>query len=284
MAPSPSEFDKKMLERGYWIATHRLFLEKWLSVALYVVIGFTYVVFFLQFGIYLFRYNEWGELIARAKEPFYNWEEIDAAYTPKQLEFSNPTVFATGNNRYDLVVEVFNPNEQWALESVSYQFSFNNDERTEVYKTFVLPNEKRYFTVLAFESQEQITNIVDVFDFDYKWQKLVRPPELSWITTAPPVFKPKQIVVNAGKQTVLPASVSWSVQNGSTLNIRTVVWQVALFGGGRLAGVLEYTAENFPFLSERTFEISVSDSVGRVDTVQVAPLVNIFDPNFSYLR
>lgn len=283
MANEQIDLDKKMLERGYWIATHRLAIERWTTRALYLFILLMYLIFFVQFGIYMYRLNQWNVLLASSITPLMDWRAIHEQRSPLEVEFGTPLLFASGEGRYDFVVEVYNPNEQWAIESLTYEFVYGDDQRTPAQQTFVLPGERRYITVLGFESAEPITSIASFNASQYRWHKVSHLPPLSWDFTEPPLYTPRQTIVENRIQRVLPASVGWTVRNASTLNIRTVVWQVVFLSGNSLAGVAEYRREDFPFLEERSFSFSVSDAVGRVDRVKVFPIVNIFDPNFSYL-
>src|SRR3989338_1942250 len=116
--PGTPIIDKKILERGYWIATHRLAIEKWISIILYLIIAAGYLTFVVHFGMYVYGYKDWGELIRRAATPVLNWSAIHARYAPQDLVFGDPIIFSRGNGRYDFFVEAQNPNETWAVESL----------------------------------------------------------------------------------------------------------------------------------------------------------------------
>lgn len=284
MAPDPSLIDKKILERGYWIATHRLALKKWLQISLYVLVAFVYVVFFVQFGIYMFRFSEWEDLMAEARRPLADWEQIHSERAPVDIELGAPVVIPIGDSRYDFAVEVYNPNTQFAVSSVTYRFRYGDGLATPDATAFILPGERKYLTSLAFRSAEPIANVIDVESEAFLWKKISRLPPLSWNYTELPKFRPSETIVEGGVQRVIPARVTWTVQNSSTLNLRTVVWQVVLLSGNRLVGIMSHRAENMAFLENRSFELVVSNVAGRVDSVKVYPIVNIFDPGFTYLR
>lgn len=284
MPDSSTHINKELLERGYWIATHRVALIRWTTIALYVVIGFVYVVFFVQFGVYTFRYTDWDELMKSAIAQRYAWSDLHQKQAPLKLEFGTPYVFPVGDNRYDFAVEVYNPNPQWALESLSYQFLYGEGNLTPVQETFLLPKEQKYLTVFSFVSPTSITSVGEIKGFKYRWKKETRLPPLSWDYIEPPAYTARQIRIENQTQKVIPAHVSWIVQNGSTLNIRSVVWQIGLYSGSRLVGIASYTTERMAFMEERPIELFVPETGARIDSVTVYPIVNIFDPNFTYLR
>ncbi len=283
MANEQVDLDKKLLERGYWIATHRLALERWTARGLYALIVLMYCIFFIQFGLYIYHLNQWQELVARAITPSVSWKDVHQQLAPLDIEFGTPTVFLSGDQQYDFVVEVYNPNKQWAVESFKYQFEYGNNQTTEAKKSFVLPGERKYITVLGLKSPDPIQGVGNFTASEYRWHKVTHLPPLSWDYTEPPTYTPRQTIVEKGVQSTLLANVHWKVRNASTLNIRTVVWQVAYLSGGKLSGISEYTRQDFPFLEEKDFTFTVSDFINRVDSVKVYPIVDIFDPNFSYL-
>ena len=283
MAQAQREIDQKILERGYWIATHRLSIKKWTMIGLYIVIVFVYLLFFTQFGVYMFRYSDWQELIGTSVRPLYSWQQISTDTAPLEIEVGPPALFSMGDNRYDIVAEVYNPNTQWALESINYSVMAGEREIAEGV-TFILPGERKFLTVLGYTSETPLTEIDSFVLSDLSWRNISRLPELSWFYPEPPQFIPRQIVTQQGKQTVIPARVKWSVQNQSTLNIRRVIWQISLYNNDRLAGIIDYQAEDFPFLGVRDFDIFVTSPLPRIDEVQVDTIIDIFNPDFTYLR
>ncbi|OGY92744.1 MAG: hypothetical protein A3B31_00015 [Candidatus Komeilibacteria bacterium RIFCSPLOWO2_01_FULL_53_11] len=283
MPNTPIQLDKSMLERGYWLATHRLVLKKWTSIGLYILIVFSYLYFFVQFGVYMYHYNEWQEIMAQSIATPYAWADIQAANAPLDLEVTDPHLFARGDNRYDAVAQVHNPNEQWGVESFQYAFAFSDGSKTESTAGYVVPGETKFLTKLNFSSQTPLSRIADVEVSDVRWKKIVRLPALSWIFTEPPEYLGSQVISDKGVQRVLPQRITWSVRNGSTLSIRTVVWQVALYTGSQLNSVINYQTGDFPYFAERHFEIILNSATGRVSSITVNPLVNIFDPGYTYL-
>ncbi|MEK7584355.1 MAG: hypothetical protein AAB490_03850 [Patescibacteria group bacterium] len=283
MPNAPVQLDKSMLERGYWLATHRLVLKKWTSIGLYILIAFSYLYFFVQFGVYMYNYNEWQAIMAQSVATPYTWADIQAANAPLDIEVTEPHLFARGDNRYDAVAQVHNPNEQWGVESFQYVFVFSDGSRTEPIAGYVIPNETKFLTKQGFISQTPLSRITDVELSEVRWKKISRLPVLSWMFTAPPEYLGSQVISDGGVQRQLPPRITWSVRNDSTLSIRTVVWQVALYTGSQLNSVINYQAENFLFFAERNFEIVLNSATGRVSSVTVNPLVNIFDPGYTYL-
>lgn len=283
MPPDSSQIDKKILARGYWIATHRIAIKKWTTIALYSLITLSFAVFFIQFGVYIFRLHEWDSLVASAIAERYDWEPIHQARAPLDLQIGSPYIFALGDNRYDLVVEAYNPNKQWALRRLKYTFTTDTGEDLPTEDAVILPLERRLFSILNFQAQEPI-NSASFETTDLFWQKVTQLPHLSWVYLKQPEFKGREVIIDNGKQSVLPARVTWTVQNGSTLNIRDMVWQVGLYSRETLVSVIEYQSSNFEFLEERKFDIVINNSLPRIDHIELYPLVNVFDPKFSYLE
>ncbi len=282
MPELPTNIDKQTIDRGYWIATHRISIKKWTARALYACIGIFYLIFFTQFGIYMFQYSELDRLMATAARPTYNWEQIHSAHAPLPIETSTPIVLPLGDNRYDLVVEAYNPNTRWAISTLKYSFSAD----TKVLHSdtsFILPGEHKFFSALGYHSDDTISAVTFTMD-STEWRTVTHPTNLSWIYTEEPKFFDRQIISENGKETVLPARIEWKVKNGSTYNIRDVTWQIGLYSGQNLVGISQLDSELFTFLQERSFEQRIYSPLQSVDRVVLYPIVNVFDPNFTYVE
>src|SRR3989344_4341251 len=279
MANNPNvQIDKSMLERGYWLATHRLTIKRWGSIALYAIIGITYTTFFIQFGLYLFRYSDWNTLVAQAVPPTIDWRVAQANSGPKELQFGQPQLFSLGDNQYVFIVSVENPNRQWSMNSFTFSFVASDGTIVTGDPTYILPEEKKFVSVLGYQMELPISGIAEFEPAESTWLKITRLPPLSWEFTEVPTFHGKRVIVDGNKQVLLPANVTWSAKNSSTLTVKKLVWQIALFGGDRLVSLSELAAEDFPFLAERHFEVALPSINETVTRVTVTPLVNIFDP------
>lgn len=275
--------DKKIIERGLWIATHRLALQRWVVMGLYGVIALGFGIFFVQFGSYVYRFNDWDKYAVQSVRSFVDWKVVHEASAPQKFEIDDPALFARASGVYDIAAEVFNPNKEWAGRSVFYQFMSNGEPLGEPAESFILPGQRRFFTLFGYSSEKPI-NSVTVEIGTIKWQRLEKIPETGWLYQEEPAYSGKKIIVENRIQSVIPARVSWQVQNGSTYNFSRVLWQVGLYTGGRLASIAEYTSGKFPFLDIQTIDMTIPQSLPRVDRVVVYPIVNFFDSTFSYLE
>lgn len=279
-----NNLDKTTIDRAYWLTVHRLAIEKWTTIGLYVVNGFVFAWFFVQFGVYLYTYDQWRQLVAASAAPIYSQQRLDQDIAPLDLAFGNPQVFFLGDDRYNLVVEVSNPNTQWAVQSMKYQFTVNG-QKLASQEDFVLPQEHKFLTLLNYRSDAAISRVDSVSDFDYHWRKIRSLPPISWIYTKPPAFQSKRVLIQDNKQVVIPASVSWSVKSGSTIRFPKVTWQVALYGQGQtLLSILSYASENISFLVEQDFQIYVYDQLPHVEKVVVTPVIDLFSGDYPGLR
>lgn len=281
--PQGTQIDKKMIERGYWIAMHRLTIQKWTTIILGIVVALIFAIFFLQFGMYLYQLKQWDSLIVKSKASLYDWAHVHEVSRPRDIEFSSPKFLLGSENTYDLFVEIYNPNTHWAVEALSYEFLVNNATRvTAEQPSFILPGETKLLIAFRYQSSVPITQVsVNVTNF--RWRKLHNAPEISWFLTEPPKFTGRQINVSGNTQSIVPARVSWTVKNQSTINFRNVVWQVGMYSGASLVAVLEYGGGPFKFFEERTFDLPVFGQLPRIDSVKVFPIIDIFDPEFFYL-
>ncbi|PJE57770.1 MAG: hypothetical protein COU82_00040 [Candidatus Portnoybacteria bacterium CG10_big_fil_rev_8_21_14_0_10_38_18] len=100
---------------------------------------------------------------------------------PKELEIVSHDFILTTSDNFDLVAEVKNPNADWGVESMVYEFTFYNANNQLIGSkqgtTYILPQETKYIV----EQKIYPTQTPSIMKFDLKdisWQKLTGFSEL----------------------------------------------------------------------------------------------------------
>jgi|GEM_PF-6633196 len=231
--------------------------------------------------IYLSQYSELSRSMADIWSDQYNWSEVHQKNAPKDIILDRVYLFPRGNNTYDLAVEAYNPNPQWAVASVQYQFTLDN-QTVATGLGSLLPGEKRLLTVYGQKSATllQVPNVVNLFN--YRWQKIANWNKDVWIFASPAQFQARRVIDTGRIPAVVPARVTWSATNNTGINLAVVSWQVVLRSGGTLVYVGEYQTNNIAYREQRDFSLAVNDTISRVDSVEVYPIYDMFGSSNTF--
>lgn len=127
-------------------------------------IGLVWVVIFIVIagGVYL---------LVKPSTPATN----NGTQAKKDLIILNGGFFPTTENNYDLFARVQNPNAEWGVESINYEFdmydSANQLIGTKIGKTFILPQETKYIIEQKFYSEKPVAKVEFKFSI-ISWEKL----------------------------------------------------------------------------------------------------------------
>lgn len=264
----------KELKFGYWLLTHKDKLKKWL---IYLLAGWG--VLSIGYGLYGFINHfieeaQWSKILPSFTSQQLDFTAYRERHRPQPLEFLEPTVIYTGENKYDFVVKAKNPNKQWLARELMYQFQSGN-YTSPTQTAVILPEQELYLLSLANFSPRRL-NQLQLKVLDLQWQGsylILTLPEINFVTSA---------VDFSGSESGGSYRAVWSATNQTIYNFREVDWQVILYSGRRIVGINQVRIEEF--LSGQTREITVSwfEKLPQVSKALAWPLVKILDPTVIY--
>lgn len=110
-------------------------------------------------------------MLVKPEKPITNNE----AETKKDLIILYGDFFPTTDSNYDLIARVQNPNAEWGVESIDYEFNMYDSANqligTKTGKTYILPQETKYIVEQKVYSATAIAKIEVVLS-DISWEKL----------------------------------------------------------------------------------------------------------------
>jgi hypothetical protein len=146
-----------------------------------------------------------------------------------------------------------------------------------------LPGERRLLTVYDQKSETLLLVPNTVNLFNYQWKKLSNWTEDQWLYPVPAQFQARRVIDNGGTPAVVPARVTWSATNNTGINLAVVAWQVILRSGGSVVYVGEYQSERIAYRETRPFSLAVTDTISRVDSVEVHPMYDMFSATNTFV-
>ncbi|HOW60467.1 MAG TPA: FxLYD domain-containing protein [Candidatus Moranbacteria bacterium] len=188
-----------------------------------------------------------------------------------------------GNDVYDVVAKIYNPNESMGAKSFRYIFTLKDKSgltiKTQEGYSFILPSDTRYLAVLNLKTEnDEIPKDVSVEISDTQWEKLSK------------IGKP-QIGVYSKKFGAAPtpnsSQVEGLIRNESGYDFKKIDATIVIRDeNGNIIGINTTQRDSVRAKEEQKFSVSWPYLLqGNIQNIEVDPQINVFDSeNFSVSR
>jgi len=272
----------KKLNFGLWYVEHRRQLRLFLIVFLIIIaaVSWTYTIY--GFAYYITRGMTEDELLIRA---VIQTNAIGHDYiqqiSAQDLKYYPVKILRSTDGKYDLIAEIQNPNQKWWAE-FDYYFLVGGKEYGHD-TGFILPGEVKYLMALAQEFRGKPT-VAKLVIKDISWSRINQHKITNW-----PDFRDSHLNIVVEDIKFTPASQSnlsekvslnqlqFSAINKTAYNYWDVGFIILLYSGPNIVNVNKYSISDFMSGEKRQIQASWSGKIGRVDSVEVIPEINIMD-------
>jgi hypothetical protein len=201
--------------------------------------------------------------------------------TTQDIVVTESAVTWGGNNTYDVVAKITNPNDSLGASSFKYAFNLK-DESGAVVATregvnFILPADSKYVAELGFETAGSAVPVVAEFVVsESKWEKLnnIGKPQIG-------VYSKNFGKILAGEG----SEADGIIRNESGYDLEEISLTVILRSeNGGIVGINKTKKNNVRAREERDFRLTWPYQLAApVQNIEVDAGSNVFDPaNFSY--
>ena len=267
---------EKDLKTGYWYVTHRVLLRQLFILLLVAVAGG--LIFYGGMGLvkyYVVDRAERATIETDMTKSKLNEKLLAEINTPLQLQVIGTTVLKTGDNSYDLVTEISNPNQQWLARAFDYSFVLADDEKTNVKTDFILPEQNKFVLYLNYQSDKSITD-ANILIENIQWEKVA-----NYATAAEKFlqfeFANAMSLASSEAGDVALAGFRFDIINRSAYNFWEPRFTVMLLKQESLVGVFSVTLDKINAGEKVSVSRNVFQDVPRNVEIQVFPDVNILD-------
>lgn len=281
----PDGLSSKKLEIGLWILNNKSKFNKALIIFL---ISFSAVTW--AYAIYGFTYY----FVKGMREDEHMLAESTRtgiiSHTDQIIEdviYSSPQILESGDGKYDITVQVNNPNKN-RVASLSYCFIAAGNE-IGCKNDFIYPEENKYLISLSQKSPTKPDYVQFVIK-DLKWEKINNKylPDWNSFKSEHYNFLLENVSYKPGHDSGLSDKInlntlSFDYTNNSPYNYWSVPLQILFFEDNYLIGVNEYTAQELMSGEKRSISITWAGAFGRVSDVKIIPVIDILD-NDNYIK
>ncbi|MBP9695105.1 MAG: hypothetical protein KBD73_01720 [Candidatus Magasanikbacteria bacterium] len=263
-----------------WYVLHR---EQFKQVGIFFLIVWSVVTIgigVVGWGRYAFvGYFEDQKALSDSLRQVTNYKALQPQYTASNLLVSDVQIFRSGNEKYDAVTDISNPNDRW-LALVEYQYIFSTG-LTATGTAMVLPNSKRPVASFGIESSQFPSN-TKFNILSTRWWRL-NPHTLSDVSgfmNERLKFTPEKIAFHSANSTpgVPVPSISLTITNSSAYSYWQPLFYLDLMNGQSRVGLVSVNLQQFRSGETRNIDVRLFGDTPIVTDVFAYPIINIFDP------
>lgn len=256
----------------YFFIANQIFIKR-LMVMLLILLN---IILWWNGGVKIINYladtKNYEQTILALSTPLINWQKINETNKPQDLQILSVEKISLGDNKYNLVAKIYNPNTHYSIPYLNYAF---------VVDGFVLDWQDSFINT---ESEKYLFNFSYVSE-NYPSEVSLKLGTISWspinaLTSETAVPLDQIEILNTNFiQDQNQNIVDFEVINKTHFNFWQVGWQILLFQGDHLIGVNYLTSSGF--LSGETRKLSAA-SLEKIPTpsrIEILPDIDIFDKN-----
>jgi hypothetical protein len=271
-----NEFSSEELKMSFWYVKNRALLYKIIVIGLAVI----------NIGFIGFNFWKWGEYILgisaqqqleRSLASSVDYTGSHSYFAAQPIQVMRTHMFASRENKYDVVAELVNPNPRF-LARFTYYFIINGT-KTPSQKTFLLPGESRLAGSLGISNGLGGTPEVVLENITYQrisnhdigdvaaWQTY----RLNFQTTD---FIFSKSLAQEGNNA---DAVRFKLFNASPYGFRNANFYVALLQNGQMVGILPLYLDRIDSLEIKNIDLRTFVPGLNISEIALYPIINIYD-------
>lgn len=262
--------DEKQIERHLWYIKNKVLFKKIIIILLFIIILFFYSFSILKF-ITIKIQDDYEK--NNYQEIFINFREWQERNKPKNISIVEKNIISLGNNKYDIVIAVKNPNEKIAIPKLKYQFIYNNELESEEKETFILPQDTKKLIDFNVASNKKIKS-VELKIIDIAWQRFKASEIENWPSN---IFLIKNKIINVNNKDTRNW-IEFTAINQTPYSWLESKFYISLRLGTKMIAINKVTIDEFYSLEEKKIETSWFYQIPSYVSLEIDADVNFLDP------
>ncbi len=273
---------KRFYKFSLWWVEHRAFLRK-LAYGFFIVVEGLLFLFVLWTMLDSFAVSyedderEVAKVVAYGQTDLHGYTSARAA---DPIDQEQVLVFGIGDNRYDFLAQLNNPNSDWWVE-FTYSFAFDAGSTTPV-RGFLLPLQVKPVVSLAVMSQTPVRE-AQLELTDVRWHRIDHHEISDYATWQEDRLR--LIITDAtfSKETGFENDVfgktTFTIYNNTAYSYFDPQFLVLLRRGSAVVGVSKATVASLGVGERREISLNWFGTLPSASSVEVIPDIHLFDPD-----
>ncbi len=264
------QISDQKIERSLWFIKNQALIKKIIIIILLIIILILYGFSLFKFiNIKIQSTNE--TKLNSTMIDFQSWRENNKI---QELIITNKNIISLTNNKYDIVIEMKNPNENIAITELKYKFIYDN-QNSEERTAFFLPDETKKLIDFNVESNK-IIRTVDIEIISTNFNRL-KTSEIEQLNKNIFIIEDQEIHFN-NQNTNARNWIEFTAINESPYNWLQTKFYISLYLGSKLIAINEIKTEQFYSQEEKHLKASWFQKMPSYLTLKIKPETNLLDP------
>ena len=272
----PEEFTDKQLQFAYWFTRHSVTIKAVLLSLLFLIFSIL-IIYNTKQIIDFYAEDEIGRLQQEISIP--NNFDIQR-YKPRPVQFEQPVIVDRGDGRYDILVEVLNPNQKHRVKQLLITFTVGGWQ-SEAVVDYLLPAEKKTLMILNVEDK-QLSNAISsgaqpkVNVGSIAWKRI---RDIQWFDARGNFIDIGLEARNITTQQIgaTTREVRFDLENNSVFNYRNVDVRVLLYNGREIVAAQQVRARDVRSDTVADYVIRWFYPLPKITNWKVELSTNVFD-------
>ncbi|MFH1822760.1 MAG: hypothetical protein ABH830_03590 [Patescibacteria group bacterium] len=278
----PGGLSIKKLDFGLWVLEHKKLFKQgiYAFIILVAVVSWTYTIYGFAYYLAVGMRDDESLIKELVQTNTINHTYL-ASQAAKNLNYSRINILPATNEKFDLALEIENPNEKhWA------QFSYclySQEEEVVCGENSIFPSERKYILALGLDNKLKSSDFQFVIN-NIIWSRINLHFYPDWnkyynehydILIKDIDFSPYSL--SGLSEKINLNSLNFLIKNNSPYNYWEITFNILLYSGNTLAGVNQYTVSESISGEERLVEMSWPGSLNNINRIEIVPEINILD-------
>ncbi|MGC9048901.1 MAG: hypothetical protein ACP5IX_01635 [Patescibacteria group bacterium] len=281
MPENGSNLTIKEIKFAQWLLEKRPLFKRLLILALIIINLIIWGIALYQFYLFLIYQKNYQETLNGLTKNWVDFQSYHQRVQPAMPIIGDPAVIYLGQDanepsksRYDFIVEIENPNENWVIHSLDGQFNFEG-QILEVKSSRFLPYEKKYLFSLNQLVESRISGVSFEIN-NINWQRL-RPKMRERLDISKNlVFEEiKFIPPSVAEQKIAPARIQFKATNKSAYSFWRANLQIVIYQGRRIVDFYNIPLKNWLANQSQAIEITLLKPIEFASEIKVIPDVDL---------
>lgn len=269
-----NQIPEKDIERSLWYIRNKAKIKK--GIMLFIII---ITIIFFSVSIYeLIKMRKENINIQEGLKNSINFSVLGQKNQPQNLLIGNKDIIKSGDDYYDVVISVKNPNPKTAVANLKYRFIYNDKDYSNIKETFILPNETK--GLIDFNVKTNIIRKVNIEIVSITWKKFL-DYELQQLPQNIFEIKDEDLIINDTEKS--RSIAEFTAVNKSPYSWLETKFYVYLYLGTKIVGVNQINVQNFFSEEERKLQTSWFYKLPSYIKLKIEPETNILEKS-NYIK
>ena len=250
--------DQQLKAAGWWLG-HRAMIK--IVILVMLILTTVWIWFSLIQRVVIFFSRTLPELTSQQAAVISSGRF--ALVQPQPLITDEHQVLLNTDGSLDLAVRVTNPNKDWDIKNLSFQFNLTGSA-VPGRPVYLAPEQTTLLVILNLPWQQRLPDKINV-SLMPNWHKILAP--VSLLTVSVPIIN----------QTANLTQADWQVTNQTLRHYWRVPFSVAAYSHGQLVAVNVASIDKLKINEARSAAASWYGELPKIDQVEIFPQLDFYE-------